>query len=108
MNDGISNFEKGLTATTTTIKDGTGNFNTVSGSTQSDIVFTGNGTANLHGNLTGDITGTGIVNTKGSVQTITGNIGNTGNFNIDSGTTTVDGSIGTTTITNINNKKDLD
>ena len=54
---GTSNFEKNLTATTTTISTGTGNFNTVdtTSTTNSAIVFSGAGTANLNQGLTGTI-----------------------------------------------------
>ena len=69
VNAGISNFEKALNATTTTITSGTGNFNTLGGTTQSDIVFTGTGTANLDNGLIGNIVtnspNTGIVNFAG-------------------------------------------
>ena len=86
VNAGTTTFEDNLTATTTTITTGTGNFNTVSGTTNSNIVFTNSGTSNLYGNLTGNITTSinnqGIVSligdNSGKSQTIIGNVGSSG------------------------------
>ena len=80
VNAGTSTFQDNLTATTTTITTGTGNFNTLSGTTSSNIVFGGNGTANLNNGLTGNVTtntlNTGTLNLVGSNnQTITGTVG---------------------------------
>ncbi|MDD2896751.1 MAG: autotransporter domain-containing protein [Aliarcobacter sp.] len=83
VNAGTTNFEKNLTATSTNITSGIGNFNTVSGATTSNIVFSGAGTANLYGDLTGNIlttldnqgTVTFVGDVAGKSQTINGDIG---------------------------------
>ncbi|MGD9625165.1 MAG: beta strand repeat-containing protein, partial [Arcobacter sp.] len=80
VNSGTSTFQDKLTAGTTTITTGTGNFNTVSGTTSSNIAFTGDGVANLNRGLTGNVTtnsaGTGTLNLVGSNnQTVNGNVG---------------------------------
>ena len=64
----------------TIITTGTGNFNTVSGITNSNIVFGGDGIANLNNGLTGNVTtnsaGTGTLNLVGSNnQAVNGNVG---------------------------------
>ncbi|MDD2888251.1 MAG: autotransporter domain-containing protein, partial [Aliarcobacter sp.] len=78
---------------------GTVNLNTLSGSTISDITFNSTGTANLNGDLTGDINFSGnnaIVNVSdgkgilGSVQTLANNTGIL-NYNGDG---TISGNIG--------------
>ena len=107
-----------MTATTTTITTGTGNFNTLSGTTSSNIVFGGNGTANLYGNLTGDINFSGndaIVNIAdgkgilGSVETLANN--NTGILNFK-GDGVIDGIIGSVGLgieeLNINSENEQD
>ncbi|PUE63916.1 autotransporter outer membrane beta-barrel domain-containing protein [Arcobacter caeni] len=96
VNAGITNFEDNLTATTTTITTGIANFNTLRGTTNSNIVFSGAGTANLYGNLTGSISGAGTLTTTGATnQTITGAVGNIGNLNVSNigFTTTVAGNV---------------
>lgn len=52
---GTSNFASNVSAATTTIGAGTGNFNTAGGITTSNVVFSGNGKANLNQGLTGAI-----------------------------------------------------
>jgi len=90
VNAGTTNFEDNLTATTTTITTGTGKFNTVSGSTSSNIVFTNAGTANLYDDLTGNVTTTAdnqgtltiIGSSSGKAQIITGNIGTSSSLDL--------------------------
>ncbi|MGE3591946.1 MAG: autotransporter domain-containing protein, partial [Arcobacter sp.] len=87
VNSGTSTFQDKLTAGTTTITTGTGNFNTVSGTTSSNIVFSSTGTANLNNGLNGAINfagNDGIVNVsdgKGISGTITTTTNNTGILN---------------------------
>ncbi len=90
VNAGTTTFQDNLTATTTTITTGTGNFNTVSGTTISDIVFSGTGTANLYADLRGNVTTTAdnqgiltiIGSSTGKNQTIDGNIGSSSSLDL--------------------------
>ncbi|RXJ85297.1 autotransporter outer membrane beta-barrel domain-containing protein, partial [Arcobacter cloacae] len=79
-----STFAGDVFATTTNITSGVVNFNTISGTTNTNIVFSGNGIANLNQGLTGNIyfagndaninvaDGKGIL---GSVETLANNTG---------------------------------
>ncbi|RXI42733.1 hypothetical protein CP963_01580 [Arcobacter cloacae] len=117
VNAGTSTFEDNLTATTTTITTGIGNFNTLSGTTSSNIVFTGDGTANLNEGLIGNIYFSGndaIVNVSdgkgilGSVETLANNTGIL-NFKGDG---VIDGIIGSASLAikelNVNSENEQD
>ena len=110
VNAGTTTFEDNLTATTTTITTGTGNFNTVSGTTSSNIVFTNTGTANLYSDLTGNVTTnadnqgtlTIVGSSSGKTQSINGNIGTSSSLDLNilniaqagnSAITTIDGNV---------------
>lgn len=88
---GTSNFVQDLTATNINIGSGTGNFNTDGTSASSgNIVFTGgNGTANLHTGLTGNVNYGGQADATVNLwdgQTLTGSVSttaaNTGILNV--------------------------
>ncbi|MEZ4694460.1 MAG: hypothetical protein R2837_10860, partial [Aliarcobacter sp.] len=111
-------FESGVYVTNTNITDGQVDFNTVTGTTTSNIIFNGTGEANLYGDLTGNISFAGndaTVNVKdgkgilGSVDTLTNN--NTGILNYE-GDGTIDGVIGSAGlgigILNINTNNEQD
>ncbi|MGE4462578.1 MAG: autotransporter domain-containing protein, partial [Arcobacter sp.] len=77
-------FEKDVYAITTNLGSGITNFNTISGNTTSNIVFSGDGKANLNGYLDGNINFAGndaVVNIAdgkgilGSVETLANNTG---------------------------------
>ncbi len=81
VNGGTSNFVGNVTANTTRIGSGVGNFNTDRESTtQSSLVFTGNGTANLNTGMVGNIdfaSLNAVVNLSDG-QVITGSVTSTG------------------------------
>jgi outer membrane autotransporter protein len=99
-NGSTSTFANDVYASNTNIGSGRVDFNTVSGTTNTNIIFSDNGTANLLNGLTGDIDfagkdatvnisdGKGIL---GSVQTLASN--NTGLLNFK-GDGTISGNIG--------------
>ena len=99
-NGSTSTFANDVYATNTNIGSGRVDFNTVSGITNTNIIFTDNGTANLLNGLTGNIDFAGkdaTVNVSdgkgilGSVQTLASN--NTGIINYQ-GDGTISGNIG--------------
>ncbi|WP_257119359.1 autotransporter domain-containing protein, partial [Aliarcobacter faecis] len=75
-NNKTVNLKDDVNAIKTTVKDSTVNFNQNSGNTNTNLVFSGSGTANLYEGITGDINFAGnnaIVNVKDS-KNIAGNI----------------------------------
>ena len=110
-------FQNNVYATTTNVGAGVVNFNTLSGTTSSNIVFSGNGTANLNEGLIGNIYFSGndaIVNVSdgkgilGSVETLANNTGIL-NFKGDG---VIDGIIGSASLAikelNVNSENEQD
>lgn len=115
----IVNLKDDINAIRTTISNSTVNFNQDSGNTATNLVFAGNGVANLYEGITGDINFAGndaIINIKDE-KNINGNIStlanNTGTINFE-GDSQVSGTIGDIAFgvkninVNTNNQQDKD
>jgi len=107
ITSGTGTFQNNVVATNVDIGTGVGNFNTVGGTTSANLVFNGNGTANLNQGITGNIdmgnNATATVNVS-ATKTITGSVTSTGgtagiiNF---LGAGAITGNVGSSTTTGI-------
>ena len=115
----VVNLKDDVNAIRTTISNSTVNFNQDSGNTTTNLVFDGNGVANLYEGITGDINfagNDGVVNVKDE-KNVDGNIStlanNTGTINFE-GDSQVSGTIGDIAFgvkninVNTNNQQDKD